>query len=176
MAAAADPRIAVAVPLIGVTRFADALRELSSPDGQVQVRLFQPYLERFAHRLGEKEVNANVVREAWRRLVPGLEERFDADRLLPLIAPRPLLILSHERDELFPLEGARKAYEAAREKYLALNARDQIRMDVAPRLPHKGQDPAETAALFQWLERWLKSGQQPATESPVAPSPSGAGR
>jgi len=60
-----------------------------------------------------------VIQAAWDRLVPGLRDRFDADRLLPLIAPRPLLILSHEKDELMPLVGAREAYVAARARYQA---------------------------------------------------------
>lgn len=157
MAAAADERIAVAVPVIGVTRFARAVGDTSTAAGQARVRLFKPFLERFASRLGEKEVNDRVVREAWDRLVPGLRDRFDADRLLPLIAPRPLLILNHERDELMPLEGARAACAAARTRYAALGAADHLRMEVAPGLPHAGQDPAEIQALLQWLERWLKS-------------------
>jgi hypothetical protein len=115
-----------------------------------------------------------VVREAWDRLVPGLRDRFDADRLLPLIAPRPLLILNHERDELMPLEGAREAYAAARQQYVRLGAGSRIRLDVAPGLPHKGQDPAEIAAMFEWLERWLKNAPSSAPKNtllaPAAPS------
>jgi hypothetical protein len=156
MAAAADERIAVAVPIIGVTRFARAVGETSTTAGQARVKLFQGFLDRYAKRLGEKEVNDRVVRAAWDRLVPGLRDRFDADRMLPLIAPRPLLILNHERDELIPVEGAREAYAAARKRYEALGAGDRVRLDIAPGLPHAGQDPAEIAALFAWLERWLK--------------------
>lgn len=157
MAAAADERIAVAVPVIGVTRFARAVGDTSTAAGQARVKLFKPFLERFAQRLGEKEVNDRVVREAWDRLVPGLRDRFDADRMLPLIAPRPLLILSHERDDLIPLEGAREAYAAARARYEVLGAKDRLRMDVAPGLPHAGQDPTEIAALLEWFVRWLKT-------------------
>jgi dienelactone hydrolase len=156
MAAAVDTRIAVAVPVIGVTRFAAAYRDLSGPDGEARVQLFRPYLKGFAHRLGESEVDARVVRQAWDRLVPGLRDRFDADRLIPLIAPRPLLILNHERDELFPLAGARVVYEAARQRYEALGAGVHLRMEVAAGLPHAAQDPAEIAALTAWLEKWLK--------------------
>jgi len=57
MAAAADERIAVAVPLIGVTRFVRAVGEVSTTAGQARARLFRPFLEQFAHRIGEKEVN-----------------------------------------------------------------------------------------------------------------------
>jgi hypothetical protein len=167
MAAAADERIAVAVPIIGVTRFALVVGGTSTEAGKARLRLFGPFLESFAKRIGEKEVNDRVVREAWDRLVPGLRDRFDSDRLLPLIAPRPLLILNHERDELIPLEGAREAYSAARKRYETLGASDRIRLDVAPGLPHAGQDPAEIAALFEWLERWLKPDKgQPGVSKP----------
>lgn len=175
MAAAADERIAVAVPIIGVTRFGRALNDLSSADGKARVKLFEPFLQQVARRLGEPTVNERVVREAWDRLAPGLRDRFDADRLLPLIAPRPLLILNHERDELMPLEGAREAYAAARREYVKQKAGDRLRMDVAPGLPHKGQDPAEIAAMFEWLDRWLKKTPPTTAEktllAPPAPHP-----
>jgi dienelactone hydrolase len=174
MAAAADERIAAAVPIIGVTRLGRALSDLSSAEGKARVKLFEPFLRRVAQRLGEPSLNERVVREAWDRLVPGLRDRFDADRLLPLIAPRPLLILNHERDELMPLEGAREAYAAARQQYVRLGAGSRIRLDVAPGLPHKGQDPAEIAAMFEWLERWLKNAPSSAPKNtllaPAAPS------
>jgi hypothetical protein len=135
------------------------------------VKLFEPFLQKAAHRMGEPAVNEKVVREAWDRLVPGLRDRFDADRLLPLIAPRPLLILNHERDELMPLQGAREAYAAARRRYVSLGAGEKIRLDVAPGLPHKGQDPTEIAAMFEWLGRWLQPRPPSApSQSPPAPA------
>lgn len=156
MAAAADPRIRVAVPVVGVTRFSDLTANLNLGAGDARVKLFKPVLEAFAKQEGVKQIDEALVVKAWDRLLPGFRERFDADRIVPLIAPRPLLILSHEKDELIPLTGAEAVHAAARERYRALGAEDRLQFRVAPGLTHGGQDMAEIAALFDWFDRWLK--------------------
>jgi dienelactone hydrolase len=156
MAAAADPRIRVAAPVVGVSRFRDMTAGLSTSAGEARVNLFRPVLEAFAKQEGSEKIDETLARKAWDRLLPGFSDRFDADRIVPLIAPRPLLILSHEKDELIPLAGAEAVYAAARERYRALNAEDRLRLRIAPGLSHSGQDLTEVAALFEWFDRWLK--------------------
>ena len=156
MCAAADERIRVAVPVIGVTVFGEMLRAPEGPEVQARVKLFEPVLKSYAADLGEKEINGKVLRSAWEKLVPGMGDRFDAPNLVPLIAPRPLLILSHENDELFPVAGARKVYESARRRYEELNAADRIDFRVTAGLKHAGFDMAEVLAGTAWMERWLK--------------------
>jgi fermentation-respiration switch protein FrsA (DUF1100 family) len=165
MAAAADPRIRVAVPVVGVTRFRDVIANISMAAGDARAKLFQPVLDAFARQEGAPKIDEALVRKAWDRLLPGFRERFDADRIVPLIAPRPLLILSHEKDELIPLSGAQAVYESARERYRSLKAEDHLQLRVAPGLSHSGQDMAEVAALFDWFDRWLKGSPQPSAES-----------
>ena len=102
------------------------------------------------------EVNERVIRAAWDRLLPGFTDHFDAIHLVPLIAPRPLLILQHEEDEIIPLPGAVEVYQAARERYAELGAEDRIRLRVAPGLKHAAFDPGEIIAIYGWFDRWLK--------------------
>jgi fermentation-respiration switch protein FrsA (DUF1100 family) len=156
MTAAADPRVAVAVPVIGVTRFGTILADFGSPDAQERVKLFRGSLDEYARSLGETTVNERVFRSAWDRLLPGSLDRFDPIHLVPLIAPRPLLVLSHEKDELIPLKGAEEVVAAAQKRYRELSAEERIKHRVAPGLRHAGQDLTEIAALFEWFDRWLK--------------------
>jgi dienelactone hydrolase len=157
MAAAADDRIKVAAPVIGVTTFKDMLEMADGPEVQARLQQFEPVLKEYARDLGEKEVNAKVLQMAWTKLVPGMVDRFDAPNILPLIAPRPLLILSHEQDELFPVEGARKAYAATKTRYTELKVEDHLDFRVAPGLKHAAFNPGEVMALMQWMDRWLKA-------------------
>lgn len=161
MAAAADPRIRVAVPVVGVTRFRDLTANLTLAAGNARVKLLRPVLESYAKEIGATEIDETLVVKAWDRLLPGFRERFDADRIVPLIAPRPLLILCHEKDELIPLAGTDAVYQAARERYRALKAEERLHLRVAPGLSHSGQDMLEVQALFEWFDRWLKKAPAP---------------
>jgi dienelactone hydrolase len=156
MCAAADERIKVAVPIIGVTSFGEALRQAEGPETEARVRLFEAVLKEYAKDLGEKEANGRVLREAWSRLVPGMLDRFDAPHVVPLIAPRPLLILNHEEDELFPAAGARKVHAAAKVRYAQLGAADRLELQVTPGLKHSAFNLGAMNAMMQWMERWLK--------------------
>ncbi len=76
---------------------------------------------------------------------------------MPLIAPRPMLIISHERDELFPVEGARKAYTAVQARYRELKAEDRVEHRVSPGLAHSAFSFPEVTGMIDWMERWLKA-------------------
>lgn len=159
MTAAIDPRIKVAVPIIGVTAFSQAFEELEGPDTPARLQLFGEVLKAYAQDLGEKEPNAKVLRAALQKLVPGIVDRFDGPSLLPEIAPRPLLIISNEKDELFPIDGARKAHAAAEARYKELKAEERLKFTV--NLGKKHADASvlgtATAALGEWMDRWLKA-------------------
>lgn len=155
MAAVCDDRLKVVIPMLGVTRFADLIANAASPAAQQTVAPLREALANFAQQLGEPEVNEKVWRAAWERLIPGCCDRFEATRLVPLIAPRPMLILAHEQDELIPLAGTQAVYEAARERYRALGAEDRLQMRVAPGLKHAATDLTEILLIGQFLTRWL---------------------
>lgn len=157
MTAAIDPRIKVAVPMIGVTSFGEALHQAEGPDVAMRLKTFEAVLSEYARQIGEPAVNARVLRLAWERLVPGMLDIYDAPAMLPLLAPRPLLILNHELDELMPLEGARKAYAAARAAYEKAGAADRIDFRIAANQRHAGFDLAEISAMMAWFDRFLKN-------------------
>lgn len=156
MAAAIDERIRVAIPLIGVTSFGQAL---NGGNDQRPVELVKPLeagLKDFAMEIGEPAVNVRVLRDAWKRLLPGMLDRLDAPNVVPLIAPRPLLIICHEQDELFPIEGARTVHAAAESRYKSLNAADRLSLMVTPNAKHAAFSIAEVNAAMDWLDRWMK--------------------
>jgi dienelactone hydrolase len=154
LTAAADRRVQVVVPCIGVTSFA---YQLETGRFAARAATLPRFHRAVADTLGEKEINERVVREAWSRLLPGILDRFDCPRMLEAIAPRPLLILNGEKDDRCPLEGVRRCYAAAEAAYRKRGASECLKMIVAPDTGHAVTPEQRTAAL-EWFEQWLKPG------------------
>jgi dienelactone hydrolase len=150
--AALDPRVRVAVPIIGVNTFAWTVEH---DRWRARAALLPQVYEAARVDLGEKELDARVYRAVWDRLTPGLLNRFDGPRLLPLIAPRPLLVLNGETDPLVPVEAARPAAESARRAYEAAGVPERFRFEVATGVGH-AVTPAERQLALAWFDRWLK--------------------
>jgi dienelactone hydrolase len=161
MSAAADDRIRVVAPIIGVTTFADALVLDEGPDTAAKLKLFDevvPALRAYAQDIGEPGLNTKVLRSAWEKLVPGSLDKFDAPKLVPEIAPRPLFIQNNEADEIFSIAGARKVAEATRARYEQLKAADKFEFKVSPgKHSDVGAALAAAANLGPWIERNLKA-------------------
>jgi dipeptidyl aminopeptidase/acylaminoacyl peptidase len=151
LAAAADPRIAVAVPVIGVQSFRWALE---NDAWRARVETFQRALDGAAADEGVTRVTADFVRRFYDRVVPGIYAEFDAAAMLPLIAPRPLLVINGDSDPRTPLPGVRESVAGAEARYRALNAADRFRLLLQPDTGHAFTPPAEQAAI-EWLTRWL---------------------
>jgi len=64
--------------------------------------------------------------------LPGLMKYFDMSELAALVAPRPLVVVNGETDPGFPVGGARREMERAKEYYRAAGAADQIAHVVGP--------------------------------------------
>jgi dienelactone hydrolase len=64
--------------------------------------------------------------------VPGLRRIADASDVLALVAPRPVVVVAAEHDELFPIASARRAFRRARRAFAALGAAGACRLVVAP--------------------------------------------
>ena len=152
LAAAVDQRIAAAVPVIGVQSFRWALEH----DGwQSRVETFQAAIDGAARDAGVARIDAPFVRRFYDRVVPGIHSEFDAPAMLPLIAPRPLLVINGDSDPRTPLEGVREAAAAAEQAYRAAGAADRFALYLQPDTGHAYTDAAQQATL-DWFTRWLQ--------------------
>jgi dienelactone hydrolase len=152
LAAAADPRIAAAVPVIGVQSFRWAL---DHDAWQSRVGTFQAAVDAAAADAGVKAIDAGFVRRFYDRVVPGIYAAFDAPAMLPLVAPRPLLAINGDSDARTPLEGVQESAAAAARAYRAAGAGDRFVLHVQPKTGHAFGAAAQQAAV-EWFVRWLK--------------------
>ena len=152
LAAAADPRIAVAVPVIGVQSFRWAL---DHDAWQSRAETFQAAIDAVAGDAGAAEVDSGIVAKFYARVAPGIDGEFDAPNMLPLIAPRPLLIINGDSDPRTPLVGVQECVASAGRAYAALAAQDKFGLYFQPGAGHVFTPTAEFVAL-DWFVRWLK--------------------
>ena len=102
-----------------------------------------------------ERVDAPFMRRFYDRVAPGLRDEFDGPAMLPLIAPRPLLIINGDSDPRTPLAGVRACVAAAAETYTAHGAAERLVLHVQPDTGHQVTAEADRIAV-QWFERWLK--------------------
>ena len=134
LAAAVDPRIAAAVPIIGVQGFRWAL---DNNQWQARVGTFAPAVEGAARDAGVP-VDAAFVRRFYDRVAPGIYGDYDAGSMLALIAPRPVLVINGDSDPRTPLAGVQEAVAAARSRYTEDGCRRQARpLSPAERRPRR---------------------------------------
>ena len=154
LAAAVDPRIAVAVSGHGVQSFGWALDHGAWDSRAWTIR---DALETVA---AEKKVSVNAafVRQFYDRVAPGIYGDFDAPAMLPLIAPRPLLVINGDSDPRTPIAGVRASAAAAERAYGAAGARDKFVLKLLPDVGHE-QTPMYDHAMVEWFVRWLRPEQ-----------------
>ncbi|HUQ11373.1 MAG TPA: acetylxylan esterase [Steroidobacteraceae bacterium] len=149
--AAADPRVAAAVPYIGVQSFKWALE-----NGQWKARIatIQGGFDAAAATSGKSPGSVDFVREFYARVVPGIDGAFDGPAMLAAIAPRPLLVVNGDSDANTPVAGVRLAVSAAKPGYAAANAADRLLLIIQPDTPHR-VNPESIDAGVAWFIRWL---------------------
>lgn len=152
LAAAADRRIAVAVPCIGVQSFGWALEHDA---WQSRVGTIRAAFDGAAKDANVEKPGADFVRKFYARVAPGIDGRFDGPAMLPLIAPRPLLVINGETDDRTPLPGLMQCVEAARTAYRAAGAEEKFVFRLQPQTGHKVL-PESLVAARDWFVRWLK--------------------
>ena len=152
LAAAVDDRIAVAVPFIGVQSFRWAL---DNNAWQSRVGTIQPAIVGAARDEGKSEINTDFVRNFYNRVVPGIADRFDGPQMLPLIAPRPLLVINGDSDPLTPVPGLMEVVEKTKTAYAKANAADKFKFTLQPNTGHD-VTPGAFREAIAWLEQWLK--------------------
>ncbi len=151
-AAAADQRLAASVPCIGVQSFGWALEHNA---WQSRIGTIQSSVDGAALDSGARTVNAAFVKQFYARVVPGVHHEFDGQVMLPLIAPRPLLVINGERDDRSPLPGLKLCVQAARDAYKAAGAEPAFEFRLQPNTGHTVNPDYERYAI-EWLRRSLK--------------------
>lgn len=82
--------------------------------------------------------------------VPQAARYFDMGDLAALIAPRPLLFIQGQFDEIFPIEAARREFRVTREAYRVLDAERCLAMEIRP-AGHAYHVPSALDFFRQWL-------------------------
>jgi len=143
LVAAADPRVAAAAPIIGVQSFKWGLE-----NNAFQAR---------ALSLDDAVPNPNdaaSVRTFYDRVAPGLVDQYDGPDMLPLVSPRPLIVIAGLQDPRNPLGGLNLTMDAARAAYARACAADHVKLFTA-NVGHDGGYPPFHQAAVDWLDRWL---------------------
>lgn len=152
LAAAVDPRIAVVVPCIGVQSFRWALENNA---WQVRIGTISAAFEAAAKAAGVTEPDVAFAKTFYDRGVPGIYGEFDGPAMLPLIAPRPLLVINGDSDNLTPRPGLKECTDAAQNAYRAAGAEDHFAVCIQENTAHQ-VTPDSERAVIEWFVRWLK--------------------
>jgi dienelactone hydrolase len=151
LTAAVDPRVAVAVPCIGVQSFRWALENDS---WRSRVETFQAAINGAAKDAAVAEVNTDFVRKFYDRVAPGIHAEFDGPQMLPLIAPRPLLVINGDTDPRTPIPGVTECAARARDAYANAHAEGQFQLRIQEKTGH-AVTPASRQAAIAWFVKWL---------------------
>jgi dienelactone hydrolase len=152
LAAAVDPRIAVAVPCIGVQSFQWALEHNA---WQGRIGTIQTGFDAVAKEAGVNTPDTAFVRKFYDRVAPGIYSEFDGPAMLPLMAPRPLLVINGDSDDHTPLPGVNRSLDAARVAYRSAKCEDHLAVRIQEKTGHQVKPESEAAAI-EWFVRWLK--------------------
>lgn len=133
LAASVDDRIFAAVPCIGVQSFGWALENNA---WQSRIGTIQSAMNLVADDAGISRIDDNFVRRFYDRVTPGIYREFDGPIMLPMIAPRPLLIINGARDDRTPGPGLELCIAATRQAYERLNAKQNLEFINQPDTGH----------------------------------------
>ncbi|GLJ29420.1 hypothetical protein SUGI_0580010 [Cryptomeria japonica] len=150
-AAAADPRYAVVVPIIGVQGFGWALR---NNRWHARVASIQDAFEEAKCDLGKSCLDAEVVTMVWDKIAPGLRDKFDAPNSIPSIMPRPLLILNGEKDPRCPVEGLEETISIAKEVYRKASVSENFKFIAESGIGHC-MTPSMVKEASVWFDKFL---------------------
>jgi dienelactone hydrolase len=90
--------------------------------------------------------------------VPGILKHFDTEGVMALIAPRPFLALTGDRDAGSPPEGMQKLEEILGRVYRLYEKPDSFRSIVYPETGHVYNDD-QKQKMIEWFNRHLKEGR-----------------
>lgn len=151
MAAAVDKRVKVIVVGIAAQSFKWSL---DNNQWQGRAGTIGDAHKKAAKALGDSTVNAANIKTVWGKIVPGITDEFDCPSMIRLLAPRPLLILSKDKDPNNPYPGALIAISSATSTYKEQKAGNNLNVVVQPNLGHVF-NAEDTWLTIEWFSRWL---------------------
>ncbi len=151
LAAAVDPRITVSVPCIGVQSFRWAIENNA---WQSRAETFQAALNAAAQDANAKP-DGEFLRKFYDRVVPGIYSQFDGPQMVPLIAPRPLLVINGDSDARTPIPGLQECITPTQAAYKKLKATEKFLQYLQPKTGHAVTPIAKQMAI-DWFVKWLK--------------------
>ncbi|CAL5435544.1 unnamed protein product [Camellia sinensis] len=151
-AAFAETRYAVAAPIIGVQGFRWAI---DHNKWQGRVDSIKAVFEEARIDLGKSTIDKEVVEKVWDRIAPGLDSQFDSPYTIPIIAPRPLLILNGEDDPRCPIEGLEKPTSRACKAYEETHCLDNFKLIAQPGIGHQ-MTSLMVKEASEWFDKFLK--------------------
>ena len=142
-------------PIIGVQHFAWGLLNDS---WRARVDSLPPAL--FAAAAEElvgdpRAVDASVVGAVYRRICPGLIDELDGPASLPLISPRPLLVVNGELDPRCPFPGLMNAVTETKAAYASEGKTSLFRTLVQRGTPHRCT-PEMVGVVNRWFDETLR--------------------
>jgi dienelactone hydrolase len=151
LTAAADPRIAAAVPCIGMESFAwsDDNDSWESRIGTVQKAFNAAASDAHVEKPDGKFVHAFYARVA-----PGIDGEFDGPEMIKLIAPRPLMTINGDSDPRTPMPGLKLCIDAGNAAYHAAGADKNLVVVIQKNTGHKVNHDSEIGAI-DWLVEQL---------------------
>jgi predicted esterase len=153
LVAAADPRVAVAIPCIGMESFRWALDHNEAWRSRIET--IQSAFDAAAKESGVTHPDTAFVRTFYDRVAPGIYSEFDGPAMIGLIAPRPLLTINGETDARTPLPGLAECADTARAAYKAAGAEDKFVQHIQAKTGH-AVTPASLKLARAWFRYWLK--------------------
>ncbi|KAL6606694.1 hypothetical protein ACP70R_042347 [Stipagrostis hirtigluma subsp. patula] len=150
-AAFVDTRYSVTVPIIGVQGFRWAI---DNNMWQARVDSIKPLFEEARIDLGKNEIDTEVVKKVWKRIAPGLDSTFDAPFSVPLIAPRPLLLLNGAEDPRCPIAGLEEPISRAAKAYEESGSAEKFMFIAEPGIGHQ-MTANMVKEASDWFDRFL---------------------
>ncbi|KAK9054903.1 hypothetical protein SSX86_025982 [Deinandra increscens subsp. villosa] len=151
-AAFLDTRYSVVAPIIGIQGFRWAI---DNDQWQARVDSIRPVFEEARADLGKVVIDKEVVEEVWDRIAPGLAGEFDSDYTVPLIAPRPLIILNGAKDPRCPMAGLVTTISKTRGAYEEANCSDNFKVIAEAGIGHE-MTSSMVREASNWFDNYLK--------------------
>ena len=154
LATAADPRVAAAVPCIGMESFAWSD---DNDSWHSRIGTIQHAFDAAAKDAGVDKPDGKFVHAFYDKVAPGIDGKFDGPEMIKLIAPRPLMTINGDSDPRTPMPGLQLCIEAGKAAYHAAGAERNFVVIIQKNTGHKVNHDSEVGAI-NWLAEQLHAG------------------